>query len=113
MNKDIINNYCPNYDEIVEYDFNADDIISKKLIDYYREYITSFDKKDEKEIEKITFYDKAMHDYISDIKFFKKVQCYFNDPACNYGVDMVTNMIEIKNNYIDETLKDLKTTKWI
>ena len=41
MNSKDILKYCPNYYNIVNFDFNESDIISEKLINIYKNYILS------------------------------------------------------------------------
>ena len=107
--EEIINKYCPNYDNIVEYEYKKNDSITKNLIDYYRDYV--FEAKEE-ELDHLNKFDKALNGYLKSNNFYKKVQNYFSEIG-NYEDDIISNLIKIYDKNEEETLKEIKNTKWI
>lgn len=107
--EEIINKYCPNYDNIVDYEYKKNDTITKHLLDYYRDL--AFSAKEE-EIEILKKFDIALNGYLKSNNFYKKVQTYFSEMG-NYEDDLINNLVKIYELNEEETLKEIKNTKWI
>ena len=66
--KKILEN-CPHYDMIVNYEYPYGDVLSKKLIDWYRELIFSANGNDENQLLLIKALDKSLYLYVKDNKY--------------------------------------------
>ena len=107
--EEIINKYCPNYDSIVDYEYKKNDTITKHLLDYYRNFV--FNAKSE-ELDSLNKFDTALNGYLKSNNFYKKVQIYFSEMG-NYEDDIILNLIKIYEKNEEETIKEIKNTKWI
>jgi hypothetical protein len=107
--EEIINKYCPNYDNIVDHEYKKNDTITKHLINYYREFVF---KAKEEELNFLKKFDQALDGYLKSHTFHKKVQTYFGEIG-NYEDDIISNLIKIYETNEEETLKEIKNTKWI
>lgn len=106
---EVIKQYCPNYDLIVEFDYKKEDLITKHLIDYYRDYVYLVKEEEYSILQKL---DNALNTYINKNNFYKKVQNHFND-LTDYQDDIVSNFIMLHEKHEDESLKDVLNTKWL
>ncbi len=101
--------YCPNYDFIVAFDINANDNITKQLIDCYRDYIFNMDEKNKEDLNLIQQFDLSIFEYINNNKFFKKVQDHFSN---NEDITII-EFNKLYLAYQDNLLNDITNTKWI
>jgi hypothetical protein len=69
------------YKDIVECDFLEDDNFSRKLVHYYKKYVSSFEITSEECIKKAKALDKAMFNYIRDYYFSIELQSKINVEA--------------------------------
>jgi len=102
----------PNYDKIVNFLYEDNDIISKLLIDNYQEYLTHIkSKKSKNEI------DEIMNCYTKKEDFYKKVQEYFNLDENHELLDSYDKVIRrLRNVYKiwkEEKFKTMKSARWL
>lgn len=74
---------CAHFDQIVNYDFFEEDILTKKLIQYYQDYVFNLDESDEN-LVLIKDLDEAIYKYTEDYHFAKRLKEKLD-------VDVVTN----------------------
>ena len=67
-NKQIIG-LCPNFYKIIEFSPYEDDIISKKLIKLYQEYIFRIDINNPEDVESVINLDKVVSKYKRNYSF--------------------------------------------
>ena len=72
-NKQIIG-LCPNFYKIIEFSPYEDDIISKKLIKLYQQYIFIIDINNSEDVESVINLDKFVSKYIDDYLFRREMQ---------------------------------------
>lgn len=114
----LVSKLCPNYDNIVGFDYGADDLISKQIIDDYRDYVFSADSNCKEQLLIIRQLDTAVCEYINNNKFYRKVQDYYNNlEIVNDGPEyinyLVKSFIKLHNDYCDGLLKEIPNTKWL
>lgn len=101
--------YSPNYDKIVNFLYEDNDEISKKIIESYQEYI--FNIKNKKCKENI---DSVLNNYTDKGDFYKYVQDYFNSHDL---YETYNNIIIILNKlykeYEEAKLKTIKNVRWL
>lgn len=109
---------CPHYDDIVNYDYSYNDVMTKKLIDWYRELVFSIDTKNENQLILINTIDNSLYLYIVDKKFRKKISnsistddLLFNDKDTVKMV--VKNMIDTAYKYENEMVLEFSSSKWL
>lgn len=108
----IVLEFCPNYDAIISFDYQVDDIISKQIIDYYRDYVFNFDHNNKEDLLFIKNFDQIIYEYIDSGKCFKEVQNHFRkNPSC-YN-DLINSFIRLNNEYSDRLVREITTTKWV
>lgn len=90
---------CPNYDDIIGYNINDNDDISRNLINYYEDFVfLNFDDKC-----KINELDSILFEYISDRDFYKFIQNRFK-----YEGDVLPIFDELKNLYEEFKIEEIK-----
>lgn len=102
----------PNYDKIVNFLYEENDLISKLLIDNYRDYLTHIkSKKSKKEI------DEMMNAYTDKADFYKRVQEYFNLEENHELLDSYDKVIRkfrtVYKEWEKEKFKTMKSARWL
>ena len=67
----IILKHCPNFYKIINYDIEAEDNISIKLINIYKRYIFSIDIDSPDDLMQVEKFDYVLNKYLEDY-FFRK-----------------------------------------
>ena len=60
---------CPNYDDIVNYEYREGDLLSSYLIDWYRDLVFSANGEDERQLKIINLIDRSLALYIKDSRY--------------------------------------------
>lgn len=116
-NKQIIG-LCPNFYKIIEFSPYEDDVISKKLIKLYQEYIFRIDINNPEDVESVINLDKVVSKYIDDYLFRKEmqkqiVQIRIKKDAKDILKEIIHSIIEIFDNYEEYTTRVIYISKWI
>lgn len=102
----------PNYDKIVNFLYEENDIISKYLIECYQEYIFNIKNKKSKLI-----IDDVMNEYIKKEEFYKYVFNHFNPSFSSELYDsydkVIRKLINLHKEYETNTLKKINNTRWL
>ncbi|MDD2469369.1 MAG: hypothetical protein PHI22_00290 [Bacilli bacterium] len=64
---------CSHFDDIVNFDFLEDDLLTKRLIQYYQDYIFKVDEGDDS-LTLIKQLDEAIYKYMDDYRFAKSLK---------------------------------------
>ena len=109
--------FCPNYNEIINCDFLEDDHLTKKLIEYYQDYIFNINHEDEKQTEVVKKLDAALHRYIEDYRFAKSLKNTLNiDEIIHNNFSYLEQLMEYIINFFcdyQEEEVNVYQTKWI
>ena len=109
--------YCPNYYNIVNFDFQENDLISEKLVNIYKHYLFSINTSNSEDIEKVQELDRVLSNYIADYLFRSTLQKEIitvkvkNDN--NIIRSLVDIIIKIFSNYEEYTTRKIYISKWI
>ena len=115
--KKILEN-CPHYDMIVNYEYPYGDILSKRLIDWYRDLIFSANGNDENQLLLIKALDKSLYLYVKDNKYKRGIrkiidvsELGFNDKSVIK--ETIKKLIEFTNNYEKKEIRELSISRWL
>lgn len=115
-NKQIIG-LCPNFYKIIEFSPYEDDIISKKLIKLYQEYIFRIDINNPDDVESVINLDKVVSKYIDDYLFRKELQRGCVNIKIDSSEDITTGLIEgifnLYDNYENGYTRNIYFARWI
>lgn len=109
---------CPHYDMIINYEYPYGDILSKKLIDWYRELIFSANGNNENQLMLIKSLDKSLYLYVKDNKYkrgLRKIisvdELTFDDK--NIIKAVIKKLIEFTSNYEKKEVREVNIAKWL
>ncbi len=116
MNKEFLK-YCPNYYNIVNFDFKDTDIISDKLIKIYKNYIFNANMNSSEDVRLIQKLDNVLASYINDYLFRSTLQKEIVNVKVkkdnNIIKSLVLSIIKIFSNYEEYTTRKIYISKWI
>lgn len=109
---------CPHYDMIINYEYPYGDILSKKLIDWYRELIFSANGNNENQLMLIKSLDKSLYLYVKDNKYKRGIrkiisidELTFDDK--NIIKEVIKKLIEFTSNYEKKEVREVNIAKWL
>lgn len=109
---------CPNYDKIVNYEYEYGDTLSSKLIDWYRELIFSCDGENVNQLRIIYQIDHSLSLYVEDnqykrglSKILSKDEVDLNNSVLIQNV--IKKIIEFTNQYERNEILELVNNKWL
>lgn len=109
---------CPNYDKIVNYEYEYGDTLSSKLIDWYRELIFSCDGENVNQLRIIYQIDHSLSMYVEDnqykrglSKILSKDEIDLNNSVLIQNV--IKKIIEFTNQYERDEILELVNNKWL
>jgi len=110
--------HCPNYDYIVNYEYDYGDYISSKLIDWYRELIFAVNGNDEKQLQVVQALDKGLYLYVKDNNYkneFRK-NITLDDISLenkNLIKDLIKKIIVFTSKYEQKQIMEVTSAIWI
>ena len=115
--KKILEN-SPHVDKIVNYEYPYGDILSKKIIDWYRELIFSANGNNENQLMLINALDKSLYLYIRDNKYKRGLRKIISvDDLTFESKDTIKNVIkkllEYTNVYENKEVREISVAKWL
>lgn len=118
MNNKLVLNYCPNFYKIVNFDFDEDDNMSRRLIQIYQDYIFKIDLSNVEETKLVMELDKVISRYIDDYEFRKNLkvsmlQVKIKKSCTNILKAIVESIVAIFNNYEEYTTRNVYISRWI
>ena len=109
---------CPHFDMIVNYDYPYGDVLSKKIIDWYKEIIFSANGNNENQLMLIKALDRSLYMYVKDNKYKRELrkiisieELTFEDK--NIIKDVIKKLIEFTSNYENKEVREVKNSKWL
>ena len=115
--KKILDN-CPNFDRIIHYEYPYGDILSKKLIDWYRELIFSANGNNENQLMLIHALDYSLYLYVRDNKYKRELRKIITVDELTFEnkeliKDVIKRLIEFTNNYEKKEVREVSVSKWL
>lgn len=107
---------CSHYDDIIKHDYLEDDLLTRKLIDYYQKYILSIEEVEDN-LVLIKKLDDAMFKYINNYSFSKSLKETLDvdlvtSAEFSYVDQLMLYVVEFYDKYDDNTAV-INITKWI
>ena len=115
--KKILEN-CPHFDMIIHYEYPYGDVLSKKIIDWYRELIFSANGNNEEQLLLIRALDQSLYLYVRDNKYKRELRKILSiDELTFENKNIIKNsikkLIEFTNNYEKQEIREVSTAKWL
>lgn len=109
---------CPNFDKIIHYEYPYGDIMSKKLIDWYRELIFSANGNNENQLLLIRALDRSLYLYVRDNKYKRDLRKIISVDELTFEnkeliKDVIKRLIEFTNNYEKKEVREVSVSKWL
>lgn len=109
---------CPNFEKIIHYEYPYGDIMSKKLIDWYRELIFSADGNNENQLLLIRALDRSLYLYVRDNKYKRDLRKIITTDELTFQnkeliKDVIKRLIEFTNNYEKKEVREVSVSKWL
>lgn len=109
---------CPHYDMIIHYEYPYGDVLSKKLIDWYRELIFSANGNNENELMLIRALDQSLYLYVRDNKYKRGLRKIITINELTFDnketiKDVIKRLIEFTSNYENREIREVSVSKWL
>ena len=109
---------CPNFDYIVNYDFEDGDELTKRLIDWYKELIFSINKNDVNQLAIITLLDKSLYMYLKDHRYSRGLRKILtSDEVSLKSQDLIKQLIvkiiKFTNSYDQKIVLEVRNSVWL
>jgi len=110
--------HCPNYDYIVNYEYEYGDSLSSKLIDWYRELIFAVNGNDEKQLKIVEALDKGLYLYVKDNKYKNELRKHLKIEDINLESkklikDLIKKIIVFTSKYEQRQVMEVTNAIWI
>lgn len=107
--------YTPHYDFIVAFVFSEDDFITKRIINYYQEYVVGIIKCNNHRIRAL---DRSVYEYLQNIKFNKYVKDFLEEleesnDNIDYYNNLDINMPKLYRNFEKNSLEIVSGNRWL
>ncbi len=109
---------CPNFDKIINYEYPYGDILSKKLIDWYRDLIFSASGNNENQLLLIRALDRSLYLYVRDNKYKRGLRKIITPNDLSFAnkdliKDVIKRLIEYTNSYEKKEVREVSVSKWL
>ena len=109
---------CPYFDNIVNYNYEYGDILSSKLIDWYRELVFSIDTNNNDALELISYIDKSLNMYVTDRRYKKglvKIIDIEEISLDSYNLisKLIIKIIDFTKSYEKKKVLEITSCKWL
>ena len=109
---------CPNFDKIVHYDYPFGDILSQKLIYWYRDLIFSANGNDANQLMLISALDKSLYLYIKDNKYKRGLRKILSADELSLTdreliKNVVKKLITFTSSYENKIIREVNVSKWL
>ncbi len=107
--------YASNYDEIISFIFDEEDFITKRIINYYKEYLLDTKGSDNKCIREL---DESVYEYLTDNKFNIFVTNYLEEleesnDDIDYYNNLDINLPKLYKRFKSDSLNTISSTRWL
>lgn len=115
--KKILEN-CPHFDMIIHYEYPYGDVLSKKIIDWYRELIFSANGNNQEQLLLIRALDQSLYLYVRDNKYKRELRKILSIDELTFEnkntiKNSIRKLIEFTNNYEKQEIREVSISKWL
>ena len=115
--KKILEN-CPHFDMIIHYEYPYGDVLSKKLIDWYKDLIFSANGNNESQLLLVRALDESLYLYVRDNKYKRQIRKVISIDELTFEdkdtiKSSIRKLIEFTNNYQKQEIREVSTSKWL
>ena len=111
-------NSCPYYDRIVNYEYKEGDILSRDLINWYRELVFSADGTNQKQLKIISAMDRALYLYVRENKYKKGLTKVLNEDDVSVDnqrsiANTIKKILLFTNKYEEQEMLNISNSVWL
>ena len=115
--KTILEN-CPHYDMIIHYEYPYGDVLSKKLLDWYRDLIFSAKGDNDNELMIIRALDQSLYLYVRDNRYKRGLRKIITPEDLTFEnkeviKEVIIKLIEYTSNYEKREVREVDVSKWL
>ena len=108
----------PHFESIIHYEYPYGDILSQKLIDWYRELIFSANANDGNQLMLIQALDRSLYLYVRNNKYKRELRkiidvCDLTFDNKEIIKDVIKRLITFTNNYENNEIREVSISKWL
>ena len=109
---------CPHFDTIIHYEYPYGDVLSKKLIDWYRELIFSANGNNENQIMLIKALDRSLYLYVRDNKYKRGLRKIVTVDELTFDnkeliKTVIKRLIDFTSSYENNEVREVSVSKWL
>ncbi len=117
QNKEVLR-YCPNFQRIINFKYNDNDLISEKLLAIYRDFIFKANVNDDNDKKMVQDFDYVLRKYTDDYIFRKElkkeiVNVKIKRSCSDILREIVKSVLVIFNQYMFNTTRKITIARWI
>lgn len=110
--------HCPNYDYIINYDYECGDNLTKKFIEWYRELIFAVTSDDDKQLRVVEVLDRGLYLYLKDSKYKKEFKKDISIDDLNLEnkhsiKKLIKKIIVFTGKYEQKQIMEISSSRWI
>lgn len=110
---------CVHYDDIINYPFKENDILTKVILDEYENKIFEVDSQDYGKTNHLKVIDIVVYEYLTDTKFMNSMRNTLafegvsidEESLLNY--DIISTLIKVYRNYRERNENKKEDTLWL
>lgn len=108
----------PNFEKIIHYEYPYGDILSKKLIDWYRELIFSANGNNENQLLLIRALDRSLYLYVRDNKYKRGLRKIITVDELDLNnrdtiKETIKRLIEYTSSYEKKEVREVSASRWL
>ena len=109
---------CPHYEMIIHYEYPYGDVLSKKLIDWYRDLIFTANGNNEKELLLVRALDHSLYLYVRDNKYKRGLRKIITTNELTFEnkevlKNVIKRLIEFTSSYENKEVREVSVSKWL
>ena len=109
---------CPNFNTIINYEYPYGDMLSKKLIDWYRELIFSANAGNENQLMLVSALDRSLYLYVRDNKYKRGLRKIITVDELtlqdkNQIKEVIKRLMEFTSSYEKKEVREVSVSKWL
>lgn len=101
--------YAVNYDDVVNFIYDVDDFTTKKIIEYYKNYMLGLIPK---KIYRLKIFDKVVNKYLFDIYFHMFIKNNIDEDT-DFYYDLDDIMINLYKKYLLIQDRRIAINRWL